>query len=127
MESENTKKIMTLSFVGCATVVWLVVGILLDTAAATWGPIARLMDQDIFRHGFPFLLGMATFSALQFNKKVTAYMDEVITEIKKVVWPSRPETSAMTIVVCVMLVISGVLLGFFDMFSGYIVKYLINI
>src|SRR5688572_11233524 len=127
VEGENTKKIMTMSFVGCALVVWLAAGILLDTAASAWGVVARVADQEIFRHGVPFLIAVITFVSLQFNKKVVAYMDEVITEIKKVVWPSRPETSAMTIVVCVMLLISGLLVGLFDMFSGYIVKYLINI
>ena len=127
MESENTKKIMTLSFLGSAVVVWIVVSVLLDTLAATWGPMARLMDQDVFRHGIPLIGAIATFCLLQFNKKVTVFTDEVITEIKKVVWPSYPETSAMTIVVCIMVIISGVLVGVFDMFSGYIVKYLINI
>ena len=127
MESDNTKKIMTMGFVGCAVVAWICAGVLLDTASATFGVVARLTDQDLFRHGIPFLLAAVTFVSLQFNKKVTVYTEEVVNEIKKVVWPSRPETMAMTVVVCIMLLISGVLLGVFDMASSYIVKYLINI
>ena len=127
MEGENTKKIMTMSFVAVAAIAGITMSVLLTTAAATWGGVAKLFDQDWFRHGVPVLVAIVTFSCLQFNSKVTAYTDEVITEIKKVVWPSRPETTAMTVVVCVMLMISGLLLGVFDMFSSYIVKYIINI
>ena len=127
MESENTKKIMTLSFVGIAAVAWMVASILMDTASGMSGGFARLMDSDLVRHGGPFLVALITFLSLQLNKKIVAYADEVITEIKKVVWPSRPETSAMTVVVCIMLIISGVMIGVFDLFSGYIVNFLIKI
>lgn len=127
MENDNTKKIMTMSFLGCAIVAWITIGVLLEALSATFGVVARLHDQDLFRHGVPFLVAFATFAALQFNSKVTTYTEEVVNELKKVVWPSRPETSAMTVVVCIMLIISGVLLGAFDMASSYIVKYLINL
>lgn len=127
MESDNTKKIMTMSFVGLAAVAWITASVLLETASATFGAVARLSDQDIFRHGIPFAIAIITFLSLQLNAKVRVYSEEIITEVKKVVWPSRPETMAMTIVVCIMLIISGVLLGVFDLFSSYIVKYLINI
>lgn len=127
MESENTKKIMTVSFIAAAAVAWISSSVLLETLASTFGPVAQLRGQNLFKHGLPFLIAVVTFSCLQFNKKVTAYTDEVVTEIKKVVWPSRPETSAMTIVVCFMLILSGVVLGAFDLFSGYIVNYLIKI
>lgn len=126
MDQDNNKKIITLSYVAAAAVVWLVAGILLNTAAATFGAVARLMDMDVFRHGVPFALALGTFLALQFNAKVVTYTDEVVTEISKVVWPSKPETVAMTIVVCVMLLISAGLLAAFDLVSGYLVNYLIK-
>jgi preprotein translocase subunit SecE len=125
MENEN-KKIITLSFLVLGTLVAFTLGLLLDAFSATFGFVARAVSNDVFRHGLPVVSGILTFSLLQFNSKVLAYSDEVITEVKKVVWPSRKDTTAMTIVVVVMLLISGVILGLFDFVSGYLINFIVK-
>ena len=52
---------------------------------------------------------------------------EVVTELRKVVWPSREDTTRMTIVTCIMLIISGIALGALDMVSGKLIEWLVNL
>ncbi len=126
MEDNKNQKIITLSFVVAGVLTALVLRILLESAAATWGVVARYYSQDWLQHGLPVVSGLAVFSALQFNKKVQVWADEVVTELLKVVWPTRKDTVAMTVVVGVMLLISSLILGFFDFLSSNIVKLLLN-
>ena len=50
----------------------------------------------------------------------------MVSEIDKVVWPSYKDTSAMTIVVSIMLLFAGVALGLMDMMSNYVVGLMVK-
>jgi preprotein translocase subunit SecE len=63
---------------------------------------------------------------LQFNSKVLVWGDEVVVEIRKVVWPSKKDTTGMTVVVIVMVLISSLIIAAFDFLSGYIINYFIR-
>ncbi|HWU42348.1 MAG TPA: preprotein translocase subunit SecE, partial [Bdellovibrio sp.] len=78
------------------------------------------------RHGLPVALGIVLFAVLQFNPRVLAWGEEVVTEIRKVVWPSRKDTTAMTIVCVVMVLISSVIISTFDLVSGFFINYLMK-
>lgn len=127
MEDNKNQKIITLSFVLTGFLVALVVRVLLETSAATWGIVAKYYSMDWVKHGLPAVLGVGTFAALQFNRKVQVWADEVVTELLKVVWPTKKDTMAMTVVVCIMLLISSFILGFFDFVSSNLVKLVINL
>jgi preprotein translocase subunit SecE len=121
VENDN-KKILTMSFLAAAVLVFFVTGMLLDTFSATWGWFARVFNNDITRAMTQTVLAGITFFALQFNKRVMAFSDEVVVELKKIVWPSRKDTVAMTIVVVVMVVISAVIFSTFDAVAGWAVS-----
>ncbi len=125
MDSDN-KKILTSAFVVAGFLAFLTVSLLIDTFATLFPLVSRFSSNDVVKHGLPILVGFGAFAALQFNKKVVTFCDEVVTEIRKIVWPSRKDTVAMTIVVCVMLVVSGVLLGVFDTFSSFLIQKLLT-
>ena len=125
MTSEN-KKILTLSFIVLGAVAAIVVSSLLSAFSGMWPPLARFYSIEAVRHGIPVGVGIITFFVLQFNKKYLTYADEVVSEIKKVVFPSRRDTTAMTVVVSIMLIISGFVLGFFDIVSNYIVNLMLK-
>ncbi len=120
MDNDN-KKILTISYLTLAAVVAYSMGLLIEALASIIPGLTGLTSQDYVQHGLPIVLGFGTFAALQFNKRVNVYCDEVVTEIKKIVWPSRRDTTAMTIVVCVIVVIAGFCLAIFDGMSGYLV------
>jgi len=46
---------------------------------------------------------------------------DVITELRKVVWPSRPDVIHLTIVVVIVTLILGAILGAIDIGFGYII------
>ncbi|MNL59291.1 preprotein translocase subunit SecE [compost metagenome] len=117
---------MTLSFAIAAALIGLTVHLLIKAFSGAFGIVARLTDSDIVRHGFPVGLGLVIFAVLQFNPKVQAWGDDVVSEIRKVVWPSRKDTTAMTIVCVVMVLVSSVIISTFDMLSGFLINFLMK-
>ncbi len=125
MENDN-KKIITLSFAVAGVLVGLVVSTLIDVAAASFGVASRIFSTPYAVHGTPVVFGLVTFALLQWNVAVSVWAEEVVSEIRKVVWPSRKDTTAMTILVCLMVLISGVFLGVIDLFQTRIVQWIID-
>ena len=71
MNNNNmSKKIITLSFVIAGFLVAFVANVLMETASAAFGSVARLMTVDAVKHGVPIVLGLITFGVLQFNKNI---------------------------------------------------------
>ncbi len=125
MEKSNSK-ILTLSFAVAGIVLGLAVHFVILSFAGAFGVVARLSDSDLVRHGLPVAIGLGLFLALQFNSKVLIWAEEVVNEIKKVVWPTRKDMVAMTVSVCIMVLISSVIVTSFDFVSGYVLNYLIK-
>ena len=125
MENDN-KKIVTLIAVISGALSALVLDILLESFAASFSVIAQLRGNDTTKHGLPIALGLTVFALLQFHPKVKIWMEEVVAEIRKIVWPSQKDTTAMTIVCCVMVVIAGIGFGLFDYLSSQLMKVLVN-
>jgi preprotein translocase subunit SecE len=126
MENNNSK-VVTVSFMIAGLLVGYIASFVLATiGASTSGEVARLVSRDVVRHGVPILIGLLTFLSLQFRKPVVEWADDVVTELRKIVWPSRKDTTNMTIVVCIMVLISGFVLGLFDFAAGNIIDWLLN-
>ncbi len=127
MDTENSNQsIINAAFVACGFLAYLVVAMLFETLASAFGPVARVYGDPSIKHGVPVVAGFATFLALMFNSKVKVFADEAITEVRKVVWPSRKDTTAMTIVCCVMVLAAGILLGGFDFIASQLIKIFVN-
>lgn len=125
MDNTNSK-IITLCFAVTAALIGLTVKLLLVAFSSAFGIVARASSSDLVKHGLPVVLGLAVFAALQFNPRVLAWADEVVLEIKKVVFPSRKDTSAMTMVVIIMVFISSIVIASFDFISGYVLNILMR-
>ncbi len=124
--SEN-KKIITASFVVAGVLAWLVTGILLDLASTSVGMIARWQDNTAFRHGVPITVGVIVWLALQLNSKVDRWADEIVSEIRKVVWPSRKDTTMSTFVVCMFTVFAAVVIGLYDLVAHFVIDFVIKL
>ena len=48
--------------------------------------------------------------------RIRRYFEESYSELKKVTWPTRKETSAATVVVMITVLIAAVILWAFDLF-----------
>ena len=125
MEKTNAK-ILTLSFAVAGALVGLTAHLLLKAFSGAFGVVARFSDSDLVRHGLPVGVAIVLFAVLQFNPRVLAWGEEVVNEIRKVVWPTRKDTTAMTIVCIVMVLISSVIISSFDLFSGFFINLLMK-
>jgi preprotein translocase subunit SecE len=70
---------------------------------------------DFMVNGIAFIIALVAGIALYRNDRVYTLAHEVASELKKVTWPTKKETQAGTIVVIVMVIVSAVILGVFDM------------
>ena len=92
--------------------------------------------QDAFAPGetmttlVPFVLGLAVaagaFVAVKRNEAADRFGNEVIVELRKVVWPTRKEVTGTTTAVLVLVFITAFILFFFDKIFGYLVTVLIR-
>lgn len=76
--------------------------------------------------GLLISVGVAVFvaSLSEQGRAVIAFGRGSITEIRKVIWPTRKETTHTTIMVIVMVIIVGIILWIFDWFLAWGVKLL---
>jgi preprotein translocase subunit SecE len=125
MDNTNSK-IVTLSFLSFAALIGFTISTLLRVFSGAFGVVAKAMELDIVRHGLPVAVALGLFIYLQFNKNILTWADEVIGEIKKIVWPPSKDTRGMTIVVIIMVIISSIIVSVFDMFSGFILNQLMK-
>ncbi len=57
-------------------------------------------------------------------ERVKTFFNEVVVELKKVVWPTRKQVSTSTIVVVVIVFITALYLDVIDLFFNYIMSLL---
>lgn len=126
MENDNNSKTITVAFLCAGFLAAVVLEIVESALAANIGMIARWRAIPFVQHGLPVVVGAVTFLLLQFNKRTVTWADEVVSEVRKVVWPSQKDTTAMTIVCCIMLVAAGAWFGLFDYISGTLVKTIVK-
>ena len=126
LNTNTNAKIVTICIVAFSILIGFTVSNLLRVLSGAFGIIAQSMNYDGFKHGIPVAIALGLFLSLQFNKKFLVWSDEVIAEIKKVVWPSSKDTRGMTIVVILMVFISSIIISVFDLFSGFVLNQLIK-
>src|ERR1700733_7391462 len=124
--NDDNKKIITVSFVALSLLVGFVAHLLLVFLAQSFSFFTRIESNELFSNGIPVVLGIITFASLQWNKTVVNYSEGVISELMKVVWPSRKDTGLMTIVVVITLIISGVVIGAYDTIWAYLINNLMK-
>jgi preprotein translocase SecE subunit len=127
MENTNSNsKYLTLTFILFSALIGFTISALLHSLSGAFAPIARLSNYDLFKHGIPVVIAFGLFLYLQLNKNVLVWANEVIVEIKKIVWPPIKDTRAMTVVVIIMVFISSIIISAFDLFSGFALNQLIK-
>jgi preprotein translocase subunit SecE len=125
MDNTNSKYV-TLVFIAASALVGFTLAALLQALSGAFAVIAKLSNYDLFKHGLPVVVAFGLFFYLQFNKNILSWADEVIAEVKKVVWPPVKDTRAMTVVVIIMVFISSLIISVFDLFSGFALNQLIK-
>ena len=58
--------------------------------------------------------------------KIIGFLQEVKTELSKVVWPKRDELVGASIIVCLLAIVFAIILGFMDFSFSRFIKMLIS-
>lgn len=91
--------------------------VLVQATEATWRYFARYLgkpnDMVVWLLGGAVGVGVAYY--FWRNERVFGLATEVVSELKKVTWPTRKETSAATVVVIVTVFVCALFLGAFDL------------
>ena len=124
---QNNKKIMAVCYAIFSTLLAYVFSTLVGLLSAISGTIAQYTQGDFVQHVLPVLIGVGLFSFLQFSSKMSTWSEDVVTEIRKVVWRTPKETSQLTVVVCILLLVVGIFLSIVDMISAKVVNYLLTL
>ena len=75
------------------------------------------------------IAGLASFIVYQtdLGKRTVDFFRDARTEVRKVVWPSRAETTQTTVTVFIIVVIVGIFLWLLDMFLAYLFRLITGI
>ena len=113
MENQQQKWV-NLSYLALAVLVAFVVFSLGLKISSTWDMEARVKNLELILRGVSLVLGALVFRFLSKNEDTNQFMNEVVVELSRVTWPTQKETSSATVVVIIMVLISGMVLGFLD-------------
>jgi len=124
MENQQQKWV-TLSYLAVAALLAFVTLSLGQKFMGAYDLEAKVRNADLILRGLSMLAGVGLFIGLCRSEKATQFMTEVVVELSRVSWPTQKETSAATILVIIMVVVSGLFLGFLDYLWAVILKWII--
>lgn len=88
-------------------------------------------DQSLLLRVIALLIvaGIASFIVYQteLGKRTVDFFRDARTEVRKVVWPSRAETTQTTVTVFIIVVIVGIFLWLFDMLLSFLFRLITGI
>lgn len=124
MENQHQKWV-TLSYLAVAALLAFVALQLGQKLVGAYDLEARVRNAELLLRGFSVLAGLVLFIALYRSEQATQFMTEVVVELSRVTWPTRKETSAATVLVVIMVVISGLFLGLLDYLWTVLLRWVI--
>jgi preprotein translocase subunit SecE len=113
MESQY-KKWVNLSYLAVAVLLGYIVFSLSQRLTSTYDLETHVQNIDLIIRVLSIVAGGILFLILYRNERANEFMSEVVVELSRVTWPTRRETASATLVVIIMVMISGMVLGFFD-------------
>jgi preprotein translocase SecE subunit len=121
MESQYQKWV-NLSYLACAALVAYVLFELSSRISGAYDIEAKVRNLDLILRGASIALGALTFWLLYRHDEWNQFMNEVMVELARVTWPTPVETKNATFIVIIMVVITGLVLGFLDYFWTLLLK-----
>jgi preprotein translocase SecE subunit len=115
MENPNQRWI-NLSYIAVSALLYFILFSSLTYVAGVMDLEARLKGLDLYLRLGSIFVALVFFVVLYRHQKANVFMNEVVSELAQVTWPIPNETMKATWVVLVMVLISGLILGFLDFF-----------
>jgi preprotein translocase SecE subunit len=124
MESQYQKWV-NLSYLALAALVGYIVFSLSFKAVGAWDLEARVRNVELIVRVGSVVAGGLLFFILWKNQKSNTFMNEVMSELARVTFPTPKETMNATVVVIIMVIISGLILGLFDYLCTTLLKWIV--
>ncbi len=119
------KKWVNLSYLAVAVLLAYLVFWAGMKLGATFDLETRVRDLDLVVRGVSLGAGVLLFGILFSNQKANDFMGEVVLELSRVSWPTPKDARAATVIVVIMVLISGVVLGFLDYFCTQVMAWVL--
>ena len=113
MESQHQKWV-NLCYLAAAAVVGYVVFTFSSGLVGAYDLESRVRSIDLVVRLLSIVVGAILFFVLYKNDNSNQFMNEVVVELTRVTWPTQKETSSATMIVMIMVLISGMILGLLD-------------
>lgn len=126
METENKKAVYISLAIAC-----LITGYLLNRGLsylATTTGVRNIMLGGVLELSVVIsaLAAIGMFVGMTKSAAAMGFLVEVLGEFKKIVWPTRKETTLSTMVVIVLVFITAVMLWFFDWVWSALIRSLVS-
>ena len=121
MESQYQKWV-NLSYLAVAALLAYVVFLVCTKIVGVYELETRIRSIQLVISIVSVAAGGLVFLLLYKNEQTNQFMNEVVVELSRVTWPTQKETTSATIVVMIMVIISGMILGFLDYLCTTVLK-----
>ena len=122
----DNRKIIVASYVAAGMIVWFLSRAAIQFFYLLFYQVRRIPGIAFMREALPVVVGAATFIVLFSNPKVNLLLEEVVSELKKVTWPTRDEVVRSTTVVIICILIASFILAGFDIVWGKVVGFFLK-
>lgn len=114
LKSEDSSKWINALVAIAAVLSGFVVTKFVDQLGAWFDLEAKLSSFSVVSQALGVVTGILVFVIILKNSKSSAYLDEVFNELLKAVWPSKDQTTKMTIGIAIALVVCSGVFVFVD-------------
>lgn len=124
MEGQHQKWV-NLSYLALAAVVAYVVFAVSVQLVGAYDLEARVKSIEWIIRGLSLVAAAAVFFGLSRHQQANQFMNEVVVELSRVTWPTQKETASATMIVIIMVVVSGMVLGLLDYLWTTLLKWVL--
>ncbi len=125
MEQSQHQKWVNLSYLAVAALLGYLVYAGGAKIVGVYDLETRIRDIDLVLRGVSVFAFAALFFILYKNDQANQFMNEVVAELSRVTWPTQKETTSATVVVLIMVIISGMILGLMDYLLTTLLKWVL--
>lgn len=122
----DNRKLILGSYLGAGIISWFLTRASLAYLYLQFYQVRRWPGIMALREAIPVLVGSLVFAILFKHAQVNVVMDEVVSELKKVTWPSREDVVKSTTVVLICILIASFILAGFDLMWGKVISSLLK-
>lgn len=122
----DNRKLILAFYVACAMIVWFLTRESFQYVYLQFYQVRRLPGVGAAREAIPVVLATVGFLIAIAHTKLNVFMDEAVSELKKVTWPTREEVMRSTTVVIICILVAGVILATFDLLWGKVISFLLQ-